>query len=97
MRTHTYRTAPPPPPAPRCTAVAFRMYDTDDDGFVTPADLLRQLQQTNRRGLATPQLEQIVQHTVQTFDADQDGQLSFDEFRTLLSASSTERNKTLDL
>jgi Ca2+-binding EF-hand superfamily protein len=76
-------------------AVAFRIYDADDDGFVTRADLLRQLQQTNRRGLSPAQLEQIVGSTMVAFDADGDGQLCFQEFRALLSASSTERNKAL--
>jgi serine/threonine-protein phosphatase 2B regulatory subunit len=77
-------------------AVAFRIYDADDDGFVTRSDILRQLQQTNRRGLSPPQLEQIAGSTVTAFDADGDGLLSYPEFRALLSASSTERNKALN-
>lgn len=52
------------PPLP---TVAFRVYDADDDGFVTRADLLRQMQQTNRRGLSAGQLEEIVSSTVRTF------------------------------
>ena len=59
-------TCPPPrwhPHSPPLT-VAFRVYDADDDGFVTRADLLRQLQQTNRRGLSAGQLEEIVSSTV---------------------------------
>lgn len=52
-----------PPP------VAFRIYDADDDGFVTRADLLRQLQQTNRRGLSAGQLEEIVSSTVRGMGA----------------------------
>lgn len=96
---HMHPTAPPPlppplPPPPR--PVAFRIYDADDDGFVTPADLLRQLGQTNKRGLSGAQLEAIVSSTMATFDADGDGRLAFPEFRALLSASSTERNKALN-
>jgi hypothetical protein len=90
---HGWHLALPPCIPPR--AVAFRIYDADDDGFVTRADLLRQLQQTNRRGLSPAQLEQIVGSTMVAFDADGDGQLCFQEFRALLSASSTERNKAL--
>jgi Ca2+-binding EF-hand superfamily protein len=63
---------------------------------VTNQDLLRQLSQTNKRGLSPAQLEQIAASTVAAFDADGDGQLSFEEFKALLSASSTERNKALN-
>ncbi|KAI7844791.1 hypothetical protein COHA_001671 [Chlorella ohadii] len=70
---------------------AFRVYDADDDGFVTRADLLRQMQQTNRRGLSAGQLEEIVSSTVATFDADGDGQLCYEEFRALLCDSATQQ------
>jgi len=91
-----------PPGLPACTSaarpytVAFRIYDADDDGFVSRADLLRHLAATNRRGLSEAQLEQIMAHTVAAFDADGDGKLCYQEFRALLSASSTERNKALN-
>ncbi|PSC70940.1 calcineurin B [Micractinium conductrix] len=77
-------------------AFAFRIYDADSDGLVSRADLLHQLSSTNRRGLSPAQLEQIVAHTMATYDADGDGALCFGEFRALLSASSTERNKSLN-
>ena len=80
---------------PGCVAVAFRIFDADEDDFVTDQDLLRWLQATNKRGLSLPQLEQIVANTMHQYDEDQDGQLSYEEFRTLVSASSTEGN--LDL
>ena len=91
------------PSAPAChstppPAVAFRIYDADDDGFVAPADLLRQLQATNRRGLSAAQLQQVVAATVAEFDADRDGRLNFDEFRALAAAASSgERAKALAL
>lgn len=73
-------------------AVAFRIFDADEDQYVTHLDLLRWLQATNKRGLSVAQLEQIVHNTMAQFDEDGDGQLSYPEFRTMVSASSTERN-----
>lgn len=82
---------------PQRAAVAFRIFDADEDQYVTAADLLRWLQATNRRGLSQAQLEQIVHSTVSQCDEDGDGQLSYQEFRQLVSASSTERNMSLAL
>lgn len=77
------------------SSVAFRIYDADADGYVCPADLVRQLQATNRRGLSPAQLEQVVAATVAEFDADKDGRLCYDEFRALAAASGGERAKAL--
>lgn len=82
------------PPHSR-TAVAFRVFDADEDQFVTQEDLLRWLRATNRRGLSDAQLEQILHSTIAQFDEDGDGQLSYPEFRSMVSAASTERNMGL--
>ena len=72
--------------------------------YTTSASQLAQLQpqlEEQQRSLGQwegrlgRQLEQIVGSTMSAFDADGDGQLCFQEFRALLSASSTERNKAL--
>jgi hypothetical protein len=77
------------------SAVAFRIFDSDEDRYVTNEDLLRWLQATNKRGLSAAQLQQIVHNTMVQYDEDGDGQLSYEEFRAMVSASSTERNLAL--
>lgn len=88
-------TLPTAPPAGR--AVAFRVFDADEDAYVTSDDLLRWLHATNRRGLSGEQLEQIVGSTLAQFDEDGDGQLCYAEFRQLVCASSTDRNSAFQL
>ncbi len=61
---------------------------------MTSEDLLRWLQATNKRGLSGTQLEQIVHNTMVQFDEDGDSQLSYAEFRSMVSAS-TEKNLSL--
>lgn len=69
------------------TSVAFSIFDADADGYVTHDDMLAVLLATNRRGLSSSQLAQIVQATVAAFDADGDGRLCAAEFRAMISCA----------
>lgn len=71
-------------------AVAFRMFDVDRDGFIAAGDLSHTLKMLNGRALSDPQLDQIVESTIQQHDLDGDGRLSFQEFTTLLTAADTD-------
>lgn len=71
-------------------AVAFRMYDLDGDGYVSPEELAHTLKTLMGRALSELQLNQIVESTIMQHDVDGDGRLSFQEFRSLLNAADTE-------
>lgn len=71
-------------------AVAFRMYDLDGDGYVSPEELAHTLKTLMGRALSELQLSQIVESTIMQHDVDGDGRLSFQEFRSLLNAADTE-------
>ena len=66
------------------------MYDSDGDGFINAGDLCHTLKLLNGRSLSDPQLDQIVESTIQQHDLDGDGRLSFQEFTTLLTAADTD-------
>ena len=71
-------------------AVAFRMYDLDGDGYISPEELAHTLKTLMGRALSELQLSQIVECTIMQHDVDGDGRLSFQEFTSLLTAADTE-------
>lgn len=75
-----------PIPPNQCNAVVFQMYDADEDGLVTREDLVRQLLETNSRGMATDNVESIAQATLEAFDYDGDGALNYGEFVQLITS-----------
>ena len=62
------------------TAVAFKIYDIDKDGFIGNGELFQVLKTMVGNNLTEKQLQQIVDKTILYADKDGDGKISFDEF-----------------
>jgi len=58
----------------------FKMYDIDQDGFITNGELFTVLKLMVADNLGDVQLQQIVDKTIQRFDRDGDGRISYQEF-----------------
>lgn len=61
-------------------AVAFRVYDIDGNGVITPSELMEVLRLMVGSNLSDAQLQQIVTKTIQDADLDKDGALNLEEF-----------------
>ncbi|XP_077530247.1 calcineurin subunit B type 2 isoform X3 [Haemaphysalis longicornis] len=59
---------------------AFRIYDMDNDGFISNGELFQVLKMMVGNNLKEAQLQQIVDKTILFADRDEDGKISFDEF-----------------
>lgn len=62
---------------------AFRIYDMDNDGFISNGELYQVLKSMVGNNLKENQLQQIVDKTVIYADKDGDGKISFEEFCTV--------------
>lgn len=60
--------------------VAFRIYDMDNDGFISNGELFQVLKMMVGNNLKDTQLQQIVDKTIVFADKDEDGKISFEEF-----------------
>ncbi|CAG2168132.1 unnamed protein product [Oppiella nova] len=63
--------------------VAFRIYDMDNDGFISNGELFQVLKMMVGNNLKDTQLQQIVDKTIVFADKDEDGKISFEEFCSL--------------
>jgi len=59
---------------------AFRIYDLDNDGFISNGELFQVLKVLVGNNLKDTQLQQLVDRTIMSVDLDQDGKVSFEEF-----------------
>eukprot|EP00823_Brevimastigomonas_motovehiculus_P002540 TRINITY_DN1547_c0_g3_i1.p1 TRINITY_DN1547_c0_g3~~TRINITY_DN1547_c0_g3_i1.p1 ORF type:complete len:211 (-),score=25.60 TRINITY_DN1547_c0_g3_i1:209-841(-) len=59
---------------------AFKVYDTDNDGYISNADLFFVLKAMVGANLNDVQLQQLVDRTILQGDKDKDGKLSYNEF-----------------
>jgi len=64
---------------------AFRVYDIDDDGFISNGELFQVLKMMVGTNLNDVQLQQIVDKTILEADQDRDGKISFEEFVKMIS------------
>jgi len=62
------------------STVAFKVYDMDNDGFISNSELFQTLKLMVGNNLKDTELQQIVDKTILAGDRDGDGKLSFQEF-----------------
>eukprot|EP00736_Rhodelphis_marinus_P000565 Rmarinus@m.28188 len=74
---------------------AFRIYDIDGNGYISNGELFTVLKMMVASNLTDTQLQQIVDKTMIEADKDMDGQLSYDEFVTMISTSDLESKLTI--
>jgi len=63
---------------------AFRIYDMDNDGFISNGELFQVLKMMVGNNLKDTQLQQIVDKTILFHDKDNDGKINFEEFCTVV-------------
>eukprot|EP01129_Flabellula_baltica_P017135 TRINITY_DN9404_c0_g1_i1.p1 TRINITY_DN9404_c0_g1~~TRINITY_DN9404_c0_g1_i1.p1 ORF type:complete len:180 (-),score=60.50 TRINITY_DN9404_c0_g1_i1:43-582(-) len=63
---------------------AFRVYDIDNDGYISNGELFQVLKMMVGNNLNDIQLQQIVDKTIIEGDKDGDGRISFDEFLAMV-------------
>ncbi|XP_065833517.1 calcineurin subunit B type 2-like [Oscarella lobularis] len=64
---------------------AFRIYDMDNDGFISNGELFQVLKMMVGTNLKESQLQQIVDKTILFADQDKDGKISYEEFRAVVN------------
>merc|ERR1711874_688551 len=70
---------------------AFRIYDIDNDGFISNGELYQVMKMISGTNLKDEQLQQVVDKSIIMFDKDGKGKLDFSEFCQVIS--STEVNQ----
>jgi Ca2+-binding EF-hand superfamily protein len=65
---------------------AFKIYDSNNDGFISNGDLYNMLKTMVGDNLEDAQLQQLVDRTIMQGDANYDGRLTFEEFAEVCSA-----------
>eukprot|EP00095_Tigriopus_kingsejongensis_P009743 maker-scaffold1553_size35894-snap-gene-0.9 protein:Tk09743 transcript:maker-scaffold1553_size35894-snap-gene-0.9-mRNA-1 annotation:"calcineurin subunit b isoform 1" len=66
----------------------FKIYDMDRDGYISNGELFKVLKMMVGKNLTNWQLQQIVDRTIVYLDKDDDGKISFDEFKHLVKEGS---------
>eukprot|EP00697_Spironema_sp_BW2_P006710 gnl/Spiro4/20819_TR10136_c0_g1_i1.p1 gnl/Spiro4/20819_TR10136_c0_g1~~gnl/Spiro4/20819_TR10136_c0_g1_i1.p1 ORF type:complete len:196 (-),score=73.62 gnl/Spiro4/20819_TR10136_c0_g1_i1:94-630(-) len=74
---------------------AFKIYDIDNDNFISNGELFQVLKMMVGNNLTDVQLQQIVDKTILEADLDRDGRISFDEFRNVLENTDLEAKMTI--
>jgi serine/threonine-protein phosphatase 2B regulatory subunit len=75
----------------------FRVYDFNNDGFISNGDLYKSLKVMVGNNLEDLQLQQLVDRTILQADADKDGKLSFEEFLGAVSKIDFEGKISINL
>eukprot|EP00274_Cyanoptyche_gloeocystis_P002468 CAMPEP_0196654058 /NCGR_PEP_ID=MMETSP1086-20130531/3733_1 /TAXON_ID=77921 /ORGANISM="Cyanoptyche gloeocystis , Strain SAG4.97" /LENGTH=358 /DNA_ID=CAMNT_0041985593 /DNA_START=84 /DNA_END=1162 /DNA_ORIENTATION=+ len=75
---------------------AFKIYDVDEDGYISNGELFTVLKLMVGDNLNDVQLQQIVDKTVIEADKDRDGKLSFEEFKGIIANSDVDTKMQSD-
>jgi len=76
---------------------AFRIYDIDNDGFISNGELFQVLKMMVGSNLKEQQLQQIVDKTIIYADKDGDGKISFNEFSMIVSNLDVDKKMVVDV
>merc|ERR1712096_45413 len=76
---------------------AFRIYDMNNDGFISNGELFQVLKMMVGTNLKEQQLQQIVDKTIIYADKDGDGKISFDEFSMIVSNLDVDKKMVVDV
>jgi Ca2+-binding EF-hand superfamily protein len=75
----------------------FKMYDVNNDGFISNGDLYHVLKAMVGNNLSDVQLQQLVDRTILQGDKDKDGKLSYEEFVEMIQHSEIDDKLTIQL
>ncbi|CAG0891634.1 unnamed protein product [Cyprideis torosa] len=76
---------------------AFRIYDVDNDGFISNGELFQVLKMMVGNNLKETQLQQIVDKTILFHDKDADGKISFEEFCAIVGNTDVHKKMVVDV
>lgn len=76
---------------------AFRIYDVDNDGFISNGELFQVLKMMVGNNLKDSQLQQIVDKTILYADKDEDGKISFEEFCSVVGNTDIHKKMVVDV
>jgi serine/threonine-protein phosphatase 2B regulatory subunit len=76
--------------------VVFRVYDMDQDGYISNGELFLVLKMMVGSNLSEQQLQQIVDKTIMESDADGDSKLSFEEFKRAVENTDIAKQMTFE-
>jgi len=76
---------------------AFRIYDMDNDGYISNGELFQVLKMMVGNNLKDTQLQQIVDKTILFADKDEDGKISFQEFCSVVGNTDIHKKMVVDV
>ena len=74
----------------------FRIYDIDNDGYISNGELFQVLKMMVGSNLKDTQLQQIVDKTILFADKDEDGKINFEEFCEVVGNTDVHKKMSID-
>ena len=75
----------------------FRIYDMDNDGYISNGELFQVLKMMVGSNLKDTQLQQIVDKTILFADKDEDGKINFEEFCEVVGNTDIHKKMVVDV